>query len=116
MRDVALPTVNMPRQKSEGDKKQRTARSAPVVCQPAPAHCYENFKEVCQRVQGLKSLNDWHIIFQEDRVILKLHQVPYLLPKYEIIVDYSLGYTISLFGWLLPDDHCIWRMRGLFGT
>ena len=105
MRDGALPSVNMPKQKSDGNQKQRTARSTPVVCQPVPAHCYKNFKEVCQRVQGLKSLNDWHIIFQEDRVILKLHQVPYLLPKYEIIVDDSLGYSISLFGWLLPDDH-----------
>ena len=28
-----------------------------------------------------------------------------LLPELEIIIDDSLGYTISIFGWLLPEDH-----------
>ena len=65
MRDGALPTMNMPKQKSEGSQRPRAIRSCPV---PVPAHYYNDFKEVCQRVQGLKSLHDWHIIFQEDRV------------------------------------------------
>ena len=28
-----------------------------------------------------------------------------LLPELEIIIEDSLGYTISIFGWLLPEDH-----------
>ena len=60
MRDGALPTVNMPKQKGEGNQRQRTARSTPTEYQPGPAHYYNNFKELCQRVQGLKSLNEWY--------------------------------------------------------
>eukprot|EP00112_Aurelia_sp_Birch-Aquarium-sp1_P007722 Seg1843.6 transcript_id=Seg1843.6/GoldUCD/mRNA.D3Y31 product="hypothetical protein" protein_id=Seg1843.6/GoldUCD/D3Y31 len=96
MRDGALPTVNMPKQKQEGNQRPRTVRNTPHEYQPVPTHYYNDFKEVYQRVQ---------IIFQEDRVILKMNQIPYILPKYEITIDDSLGYSISVFGWLLPDDH-----------
>ena len=34
-----------------------------------------------------------------------MNQIPYILPKYEITIDDSLGYSISAFGWLLPDVH-----------
>ncbi len=33
----------------------------------------------------------------------------YLLPKFEIHIDQSMSFTIRLSGWLLPDDHIIYR-------
>ena len=27
------------------------------------------------------------------------------LPQVELVVDDSLGFTIKVYGWLLPDDH-----------
>ena len=29
----------------------------------------------------------------------------FLLPEIELMIDDSLGYTISIFGWNLPEDH-----------
>ena len=28
-----------------------------------------------------------------------------ILPKFKIVIDDNLGFTVSVFGWLLPEDH-----------
>eukprot|EP00795_Rhopilema_esculentum_P006762 gene6762-12328_t len=44
----------------------------------------------------------------EDKVLLRRNEIPYVVPKYEITIDDSLGYSISVYGWLLPDDHMLY--------
>lgn len=35
--------------------------------------------------------------------------LPYILPEYEIVVDDSLGFTLSVFHWLLPENHELYK-------
>lgn len=56
----------------------------------------------------LKSLDEWEIKNLSDRVVLKKKEVPFLLPKIEIIVDDSLGFTVKVFGCYLPEDYSVY--------
>ena len=67
--------------------------------------CYKTFSELCQRTQNLKSLNAWNIKVMSERVVLKKEAEPFLIPKFEIVVDESLGFTVKVFGAYLVDDH-----------
>ena len=40
-----------------------------------------------------------------ERVVLKKEAEPFLIPKFEIVVDESLGFTVKVFGAYLVDDH-----------
>ena len=96
----ALPTMNIP-QKSHHTKKPppRAARSVvkDLPLEPANKWCYNSFSELCKRVHGLKSITEWNLQEPRDRIIL--------LPEIELMIDDSLGYTISILGWHLPEDH-----------
>ena len=60
------------------------------------------FVLVCKRVRPLKTLSEWTVQEEKDRLLLKKMRNALLLPELGIIIDDSLGYTISVFGWLLP--------------
>lgn len=104
----ALPTMNMP-QKSHHTKKPppRAARSVvkDLPLEPANKWCYNSFSELCKRVHGLKSITEWNLQELKDRIVLKKSNHLFLLPEIELMIDDSLGYTISIFGWHLPEDH-----------
>lgn len=104
----SLPTLNMP-QKSHQREKPAPRRQLTIVRDlPEPARhkaCYSNFVELCKRVHTLKSLSSWSVQEQEDRILLRKMKNTFLLPEVEIMIDDSLGYTISIFGWLIPEDH-----------
>ena len=76
--------------------------------EPSSQVCYKTFAESCQHLTGLKSLCNWNIITFPDRVVLKQMEEPYLLPKFEILVDDSLGFTIKVYGCYLPEDHPVY--------
>ena len=40
-----------------------------------------------------------------DRVILRKMKDCFQLPEFQLIIDDSLGYTIGVYGWFLPEDH-----------
>lgn len=44
-----------------------------------------------------------------DRVVLKRGKEPFCLAEYELIVDDSLGFTVMCYGWLIPDDHQLYK-------
>jgi len=84
----------------------RPARSVVRDVEPeSRSSCYKSFLEFCERTKSLKSIDDWCAKLSEDRVIFKKMVEPYLLPEVEIIVDYSLGFTVKVFGSYLVDDH-----------
>ncbi|XP_028408225.1 uncharacterized protein LOC114530809 [Dendronephthya gigantea] len=67
-------------------------------------------KYVCKHVSKLKELRDWNVATLDDRITMQKMHSPYLLPEYEIVVDDSLGFTLSvLFHWLLPENHEIYK-------
>ena len=96
-------------QKSHHTKKPppRAARSVvkDLPLEPANKWCYNSFSELCKRVHGLKSITEWNLQELKDRIILKKSNHLFLLPEIELMINDSLGFTISIFGWHLPEDH-----------
>ena len=110
----AIPSLNMPTKKHGSinimipQRYNRTPSSrVPADNNAVVEHCYyyNTFQEFSDRVVKLKTLKDWVIKCVQDRVILQFFDKLVVLPKYEIQVDDSLGFTVSFFGWFLPETH-----------
>ena len=43
-----------------------------------------------------------------DRILIQFFAKPITLPQFEILVDDSLGFTVSLYGWFLPETHLLY--------
>ena len=106
----ALPTLNLP-VKSHDTKPTTTRAARSIVKDVAPEDqnekCYYSYKELLVRVKALKFSKDWTQEEMNDRLLLKKVSTV-ILPELQIIIDDSLGVTVSVFGWLLPDDHEIY--------
>lgn len=110
-----LPLLNMPQKSHQSvSKPARPLRS--VVSEEsldyhlnkAKTSCYKNFPDFCKRAQALKSMREWCIKVEEDRIVLKKAEGSPCLPELELIVGNSLGFTVIVYGWLLPDDHILY--------
>ena len=66
---------------------------------------YKNFEELCVRVKSLKTLSTWKLEQLNDRMLIKRLSDSFLLPELELVIDDSLGFTIKVYGCLLPEDH-----------
>ena len=109
----AIPTLCMPIKAQ--DREEKVARPSRSIVQNIPSivkkDSYLSFKDFTTRIQKLKSITCWGIQVLDDRVIFKLAEVQYLLPRYEIQVGDSLGFTISCFGFFPSRD--TWYLQGI---
>ena len=107
-----LPSQNLPTKSYLSSSKKEIPRPVRSVVQefvPTKAHSYyQNLQDVKNRV-GKLVLKEWSITITANSVSLTKYQCPYLLPKFEVIIDESLAYTISVFKWYLPDDHFLYK-------
>ena len=104
----ALPTLNLPRRSHDSTKPAARPSRSVVNDDPVTESSkkyYQSFNDLCKRVKTLKTLNDWIVQELEDRLVLKKKSSQVTLPEIEIMVDDSLGFTIYVYGWLLPEDH-----------
>ena len=115
MRLLALPTINLPERSHETPKpkERRQLPKARVVQEDSDNKrknpCYKDFKTLENRISKLK-LNDWTYAKKDETTIsLKYFLQPFITPKYELLIDESLGFTCGVFGFLLPDDHLIYK-------
>ena len=104
----ALPTLNMP--KRSHDTTKPAARPLRSVVNDNPVtessnKYYQSFSDLCKRVKTLKTLNNWIVQELEDRLVLKKKSSNAMLPEIQVMIDDSLGFTIYVYGWLLPEDH-----------
>ena len=54
---------------------------------------------------------DWQMdISEENKLIFKYLSKQYLIPKFQIIIDESLEFTLATYGWLLPDGHEFYKL------
>ena len=103
----ALPTLNMPK-KSHDSRKPVPRPSRTIVRDhedKTNKRIYESFEELCVRVKSLKTLSTWKLEQLNDRMLIKRLSDSFLLPELELIIDDSLGFTVKVFGCLLPEDH-----------
>ena len=63
----------------------------------------------------LKS-EDWTLLQKENSISIRQNSPPALLQKYEILIDVSMGFSVGVYGWALPDHHVIYtkHRRSMF--
>ena len=103
----SLPTLNMPCRSHEVKLPiPRTPRK--IITNAEDNYVHKSFADVNNVLKKLKCWPEWSIEYCSDRSILKHFQPPYLIPSYEIMIDDSLGFTITASGWCLPEEHEIY--------
>ena len=108
----ALPTLNLP--KRTHDTVHAPSRSLRLAVRhdigdiEINKKCYSSFIDVCKRVKTLKTLQEWTVQELSDRLLCQKKTAGVMLPEVELMIDDSLGFTISVYGWLLPEDHDIY--------
>ncbi|XP_022780188.1 uncharacterized protein LOC111321541 [Stylophora pistillata] len=104
----ALPTVNIPK-KSRDSRRPVMRPSRSIVRDHEDSkinkRIYKNFEGLCVRVKSLKTLSTWKLEQLNDRILIKRVRDSFLLPELKLIIDDSLGFTIKVYGCLLPEDH-----------
>jgi len=104
----AFPTLNMSKRSNDPTKPathpSRTVVSNNPITENAKKY-YQSFNDLCKRVKRLETLNDWIVQELEDRLVLKKKSSQVMLPEIDIMIDDSLGFSIYVCRWLLPEDH-----------
>ena len=108
----AIPTVNPPQRSCESIKSPER-RNMHIVKEQSSENCsekiyYRGLADFSNRVSKLK-LSEWDIIYESSKVVFRKIIKPYVLPQYEVVIDDGLGFSITIFGWLLPNDHEIYK-------
>ena len=70
---------------------------------------YKKLEDVLTHISKLKTLTEWVVETSINYVILKKNKVPWTIPEIKIVVNDGLGYTVSVFDWLIPEDHPIYK-------
>lgn len=79
--------------------------TVPSVCKP----CFKNVGDFIKNVDNLK-LSGWTRSTKEDNSSIAFSMFDSInhLPKYQVTVDSSLRFSVSVYGWFLPDNHPIY--------
>ena len=108
----ALPELNMPQrtsiQKKSFERPYRSIVNENAYIPSNQTYIYHSFKEFCDRVSKLKTLDDWNVTLLFDRILIQFFTKPITLPQFEIIVDDSLGFTVCLNVWFFPETHLLY--------
>ena len=105
----ALPLLSIPTKSHETPKAPERRHLNIVQHQGKPndkdtGPVYENFDELSRKVKNLK-LGDWKVFF----VTFKLFDEKHLISQLEVVVNSSLEYTVIVYGWILPNNHGIYK-------
>eukprot|EP00795_Rhopilema_esculentum_P009853 gene9853-18438_t len=110
-----LPTKELTKKSMDHhfpDQSQKSRPPRSIVKDSDPTDreksCYKDFKDVCSRVKKL-SIKDWHVDVSEDKIEIKKHQVPYILPRLCVEINERLCFTIYVFNWRIPVDHFLYK-------
>ena len=74
---------------------------------------YKSLNELHTRALKLK-LTGWITDEAENNVTLSYSEPLYHIPKYEIVIDDGLGFTVIVYGFDLPDDHVLYKKHKRF--
>ena len=109
----ALPTISVP-SKSHDRPISNERHHLDIVKESPPqvTQKYQNLNEVYNRTKNLKYLenNKWKLKSSDNKIVFTKMQVAFTLPKNELIGDESLGFSVIVFGWVLPEEHEIYKM------
>ena len=105
----ALPTANLPPKSHDIAKigRKPPIERVPTTLMDIHIKCYNHFDEICMAA-GKLTLEDWTLLQKENSISIQKNSPPALLQKYEILIDVSMGFSVGVYGWALPDDHVIY--------
>ena len=69
---------------------------------------YHSDFDVVKKKAAMIQATGWNINLNADWLKISRDDPVYILPKFEIHIDSSLGFSVRVFGWLLPDNHQIY--------
>ena len=75
----------------------------------SPPVVYPDFTNFKQRIFKLKLPESWGVVITDSLVTVSCLSPEYVLPKFEIFEDSSLRFTVRVYGWLLMDDHDLYK-------
>lgn len=116
----SVPTENLPTKSHEDPKpaepRRPLIRSVPGTSSSISSHKMqskdkEQFKIFVKKINK-ENLDPWKAdISKEDKIKLELCDNVHCLPKYTIIVDPALEFSIYVYNWPLPDTHFVYKER-----
>ena len=111
MRLQAIPTKNLPN--TSHPTQQITERCKLSIVRSSTnklntAKLYKSLNELHTCALKLK-LTGWTINKAESNVPLSYSEPLFHVPKYEIVIDDGLGFTVIVYGFSLPDDHVLYK-------
>ena len=110
----SVPTENLPEKSHEAPKRERRplVRNADIdqpstSYQPALQYCdFEDFTNQLEK----ENIQPWEFEkSNEGEMRIHLHDQLHSVPKYIVVVNASLEFTIFVFNWPLPDHHPIYK-------
>ena len=112
----AIPSLNLPQKSHETattSRKPPTVREIPI---PTPQKCYKSFDEFRKAISKM-DLDRWKINETEnENVIISIKNDRELVNNFDIEVDQTMGFSIYVYDWPLPDDHLLYieNSRSIF--
>lgn len=120
----AITTLNLPpksHEVPETSRKPPTERGASDGNASATEHCFKNFGELSKSVPKMK-LDGWTATELNGTtgktLVFCQKVVPEFICKYELVIDTSMGFTVYVYDWVLPDDHVMYKndRRSMFNV
>ena len=63
-------------------------------------------------IAHLDTLQMWKVEEMQDKeVSIKLFQAPYSVPKYTVLINFGLEFSVFAYQWPIPDDHEIYKAQ-----
>ena len=88
------------------EKREEIAKAVvPVISKRI---VYASYQSLIDRSKLLEAVG-WNISYSIDHVKLEKVDALHSTPKLEIYIDDSLGFTIRVFGWLLTENHILYK-------
>ena len=116
LRTGAIPTLHLPIKSHSSQKNDLPSRVYVSLklddqAQASQADCrpyFKNLDDFAKHVNSLK-LSGWTKSEEKNgSLVLSMSDGVHHLPRYQLIVDSSLGFSVSVYGWFLPDDHPVY--------
>ena len=102
----------MPEKSHTNAKTPRTTLtreiSSSIENQPTKSSNYGNFIDVVRFANKIM-LKGWTLTVNDDRVIFENDRGSSAIPYITVVIDDSLGFSVSVFGWYLPATHHIYK-------
>ena len=99
--------MNLPQKSVETPKSPERRQIIKTVTESKKSHFLcKDFPDFTRQMFKRKFGKEWQMdISEENKLTFKYFPKPYLIPKFQIIIDESLEFTLATCGWFLPDDH-----------